>query len=132
MGNLTIQELVDLYGDDLVIFRNPDYESAIIGVTYDNRVVYDYDKMVADLMATDGMSLEEAMEFIDYNTIRALSYFESAPVIIYNHTIKHGYWIPRKYENLGYYTYCCSECRQISDIKHNYCPKCGTTMDQES
>jgi len=31
----------------------------------------------------DGMTEEEAMEFIDYNTIRALPYYESAPIILY-------------------------------------------------
>lgn len=68
--------------EDCVVFENPDYDSAIIGVTEDDRVVYDFDLMVKHLMDTDGMSGIEAVEFIEYNTIRSLPYVENAPVII--------------------------------------------------
>ena len=35
-------------------------------------------------METDGMEYEEAMEFIDYNTVRACTYMgEQAPIILY-------------------------------------------------
>lgn len=47
------------------------------------RVVYDYDKMVEHLMKEDDMTMEEAVEFIDYNTMRALPYAgEGAPIIM--------------------------------------------------
>ena len=48
------------------------------------RVVYSYEKMVEALMAEDGMTDEEAREFIDYNTIRALPYFPNAPIVMYD------------------------------------------------
>ena len=68
---------------DAVIFENPDYDSAIIGVSDDNRVVYDYDKMVECLVKEDGMEYDEAMEFIDYNTIRACPYMgDKAPIVL--------------------------------------------------
>ena len=64
--------------------RTPDYDAALIGVTTDGQAVYDYDRMVGCLMDEDGMEELEAMEFIDYNTIRALPYAgSSAPVIIH-------------------------------------------------
>ncbi len=43
--------------------------------------MYDYDKMVEYLVETDNMSEEDAMEFIDYNTIRSLPYYQGAPIV---------------------------------------------------
>lgn len=36
--------LADLDYEELVVFENPDYDEAIIGVSHDDRVIYDYDK----------------------------------------------------------------------------------------
>lgn len=58
--------------DDIVIFSGYSYDTALIGVTTDDRAVYDFDKMVAWLMQEEGWSQEEAVEWIEYNTIRAL------------------------------------------------------------
>lgn len=63
--------IVEMGYEDITIFENPNYDSAIIGMSHDDRVVYSYEKMVEFLMETDGMSYEEAAEFINYNTIRA-------------------------------------------------------------
>ena len=70
--------------DDAVVLESPDYLGAIIGVSDDGRVIYDYEKMAKCLMETDGMDYEEAMEFIDYNTIRALPYMGKKRPIILN------------------------------------------------
>lgn len=64
------------------VFRDPSFDSAIVGVTSDDRAVYDYDLMVEDLSEQDNMSLWEAQEFIEYNTIRALPYMPKSPVIL--------------------------------------------------
>lgn len=77
--------LLDLGFEDFIIFENPDYDSAIIGITDDNQVVYDYGKMILFLEQEDNMSYEDAADFINYNTIRSLPYAgESAPVIVYS------------------------------------------------
>ena len=40
--------------------------------------------MVEWLISTEGFTEEEAIEWIDYNTIRAIEYFgEDAPIIMY-------------------------------------------------
>ena len=66
------RELLNEMGhEDVIVFENPDYDSAIIGISDDNRVIYDYEKMVEHLMEVDGMEMLDAMEFIDYNTLRA-------------------------------------------------------------
>lgn len=63
---------------------NYSYDDALIGVTDDNRAVYDYEKMVEWLIETEDWTYEEAAEWIDYNTIRALPYMgEGAPIIMY-------------------------------------------------
>lgn len=70
--------------EDSVVFENPDYATAAIGVSQDGQVFYEYEKMVSHLMETDDMSEEEAIEFIDYNTIRALPYMgDKPPIILY-------------------------------------------------
>ena len=76
--------LMDQGFENFIIFENPDYDSAIIGITEDNQVVYDYDKMIEHLIQEDDMSYEEAIDFISYNTIRSLSYVGmGAPIIMY-------------------------------------------------
>ena len=71
--------------EDALVFDNFSYDGAIIGYTTDGKVVYDYDKMVVELMEDEGWSDLEAIEWIDYNTIRSIPYAgEKAPIIMYN------------------------------------------------
>lgn len=74
--------LCDMGHEEAVVFDSPDYDEAIVGVTDEGLVVYDYDKMVQILVDRDGMEEMEAIEFIEYNTIRALPYFENAPIVM--------------------------------------------------
>lgn len=68
---------------EVKIFSNPSYKNSIIGISYDNRVIYDYDKMIEDLMEEDNLDFESALEFIEYNTLRAIPYMGSdAPIIL--------------------------------------------------
>ena len=70
--------------EDMIIFENPDYTEAFIGHLDDGRAVYDYYKMVECLMKEDGMSEEDAMDFISFNTLRAIPYMgEKAPIGFY-------------------------------------------------
>jgi hypothetical protein len=71
--------------EDAIVFDNMSYDGSIVGVTTDGRVVYDYDKMVEELMADEQCSYEEAADWIDYNTIRALPYAgENGPIIMFS------------------------------------------------
>ena len=70
--------------EDVIIFSNPSYDDALIGVTCDNRAVYDFDAMVDWLVDHDGFTDEEAVEWIEYNAVRALPYVGAgAPIIMY-------------------------------------------------
>lgn len=78
------EKLMDAGYEDVIILRNYSYDDALIGVTEDNRAVYDYERMVEWLRRKENFSEEEAIEWINYNTIRALPYFgDKAPIIIY-------------------------------------------------
>lgn len=75
--------------EDAIVFNNPSFDNSIIGYTTDGRAVYDYEKMVEELMNDDGVSEQEAIDWIEYNTIRVIPYAgEMAPVVIF--TFKEG------------------------------------------
>lgn len=81
MVNLKIRELLE---DDALVFENPAYDNSIIGQTFDGRAIYDIDQMAEELASEDEITLEEAMDFIDYNAIRSLPYAgEKAPVVVH-------------------------------------------------
>ena len=70
-----------------ILFESPDYFTAIVGVDLNTgSVIYDYNKMIEFLMETDGMEEIEAIEFIEYNTVRAIPYFVEGvrPTIVYS------------------------------------------------
>lgn len=70
--------------EDVIYLTNYSYDDALIGISDDNRAIYDYDKMVEWLVVEESFTVEDAMEWIDYNTIRALPYMgEGAPIIMY-------------------------------------------------
>lgn len=74
-----------LEDEGVILFENPDYASAFIGLTTDNKAVYDHTKMADFLCETENMEPEEADDFISYNTLRALPYFgDKAPVVIFS------------------------------------------------
>lgn len=79
------EKLLDAGYEDVIILENYSYDDALIGVTEDGRAVYDFDKMVEWLVTTQDMTEIDAIEWIEYNTIRALPYAgPDAPIIIYS------------------------------------------------
>lgn len=59
--------LMDHGWEETIVFENPDYASAFIGVSTDGRAVYNFDLMIGALMDEDGMEYDEAIEFIEYH-----------------------------------------------------------------
>lgn len=80
------ERLVDNGYEGVKYLTDFDYESALIGVTHDNRAVYDFNKMIEYLINTEGFENEtEAIERIEYNTIRALPYMgNDGPIVLYS------------------------------------------------
>ena len=69
------------------VFENPSYCDAAIGITDTGQVCYSYERMIQHLVNEDKMTEEEAIEFIDYNTVGALPYCNPSsckPIIIYD------------------------------------------------
>ena len=57
--NMNIREILP---EGAIILDNSAFDNSIIGVTLDGRLIYDYDKMIEELIEDDGMSFDEAME----------------------------------------------------------------------
>ena len=82
------EKLLENGYEGIKYLMNYSYDTALIGVTHDDRAVYDYDLMVEWLMKEEGFTEEEALEWIDYNTLRALPYMGSdGPIILHRFLI---------------------------------------------
>ena len=55
------------------------FDDAIVGATIDGRVVYDYNRMI-ECLQKEGMTEEKALEWMEYNTIRATDYLEEPQI----------------------------------------------------
>lgn len=81
------EKLLDSGFDEVVYF--PDFgEECIIGIDANGRAVYSYEKMVSCLIDDETDDLD-AIEWIEYNTIRSLPYIDiqtngHAPIIVYS------------------------------------------------
>lgn len=62
---MTKQEIIELYEDDDMLFADG-FDDCIIGITSNNIVVYDTDKMISVLIK-DGMSYEDAIDHWSFN-----------------------------------------------------------------
>jgi len=82
---ITAEELLLEYDyDGIKYLTDYSYDTALIGVTHDDRAVYDFDLMIEWLMTEHDFGYEDAIEWIEFNTLRALPYMGSdAPIIIY-------------------------------------------------
>lgn len=79
------EKLVENGYEDVIIFSGDSYDDALIGVSSDGRAIYDFDLMVQWLMEKDNLDYTEAVEWIEYNTIRSLPYVgDGAPIVMYN------------------------------------------------
>ena len=83
---MTASEILEEAGfEDVFVLSNYSYDGALVGVTTTNNAVYSFSKMVEWLMTTENFTYEDAVEWIEYNTIRSLPYFgPEAPIIMYD------------------------------------------------
>lgn len=78
-----VDKLLSAGYEDFITLDAPDFDAAIVGITHDQKLVYDYTKMIDVMKNEHGLSYGEAAEFIDYNTLRALPYAgDKAPVVM--------------------------------------------------
>jgi hypothetical protein len=85
-----IDLILEIYPDESFI-QMDGLDEAIVGVTSTYRegiecrhLVYSEDKII-NIFVEEGMTADEAMEFYEYNTVRALPYMGTGhPIIISN------------------------------------------------
>ena len=82
---MTIEDkLLENGCEDAAFFIGAPFDDAVIGVSESGAVIYDFDLIVEGFMKYDGMSAEEASEWVEYNVIQALPHMgEQAPIIMY-------------------------------------------------
>lgn len=81
---MNIRERIEEMGlENVVVFSEHIHDDAIVALSHDYRVVYDYDKLVQGLITHDHLTEEQAREWIDYNMIRSLGYVENGPIVIH-------------------------------------------------
>ena len=84
------KQISDLVGDDqdklnsIVILEGDEFANGFIGLSNDNRAVYSYTRLVDSLSRANHWSTDDAIEWLEYNTIRSLPYMgDKAPIIIH-------------------------------------------------
>lgn len=77
------KEIRESLPEGIIVLDNPSFDNSIIGVASGSgRVIYSYDKMVEEYMKDNNARDIDAIDWIEYNTIRALQYMgENAPII---------------------------------------------------
>lgn len=69
--------------EEVIRLDNHHYDKSIIGMTEDGRLIYSFELMVQEFMEDEGCDETEAIEWLEYNTLRALPYMgERAPIIM--------------------------------------------------
>lgn len=71
--------------NEMIMLEGDEFADGVIGVSQDNRLIYDYDLLVESLMKHDGLPFDDAIDMLEYNTMRALPYMESkgrTPIIM--------------------------------------------------
>lgn len=79
------ERLLDAGYEDVKYLVNFSYDDALIGVSHNGRAIYNFDLMVDWLMREEGWSDIESIEWLEFNTLRALPYMgKDAPIIMYS------------------------------------------------
>ena len=80
------EKIKEIAGCEIVFFDNLSFDNSIIGLTHDNKVAYLFSKMIEETKEQLNCNDTDAIEWLEHNTIRALSYFghNNKPVIIYD------------------------------------------------
>ena len=78
------EEIRNKLPEEALVFDNASYDNSIIGITFDDRAIYSFERMIQEYMSDNDCDEIEAIEWVEYNTIRALPYAgDKAPMIVY-------------------------------------------------
>ena len=70
-----------LEDDDILLIDDDAYCDSLVGVTDNGIAVYDKDIMVEEFAKHYNCSTEQALDYIEFNVVRALPYYENAPIL---------------------------------------------------
>ena len=89
MINNKLRDYIAEEHEEAVVFNVPSYDNAIVGITDDGHIIYDYDKMIEEFMSENNVTMQEAIDFVEYNTLKTIPYIEETtrPIILFNSTI---------------------------------------------
>jgi hypothetical protein len=77
-----LQQILDNFPDEQFVILDG-LDNAVIGVDQNaERLVYSINDIV-DCFVEQGMEPDEAIEYYEYNTARAVPYIINAPILIY-------------------------------------------------
>lgn len=82
MEKVTADNYLEVVDDGAVILEPRDtYGKGVVGYIREcNRLIYSFDLLVDALMEDNGLTYMEAVEWLEYNTIRACDYVTNAPL----------------------------------------------------
>lgn len=67
---------------DTVFFESPSFVKAITGITESGQLIYDYNLMITAAMEENDWTEEDAIEWIEYNTLRSIPYMGNMHPIV--------------------------------------------------
>jgi len=78
-----MREMIEEHNPDALILEPKELDKAIIGISYEGKVIYSYIKLVDLFMTLNTWSSEDAEEWISYN-INGSYIGEYTPIIMYD------------------------------------------------
>ena len=73
--------------DNIIVLEGDEFADGCIGISEDNRLVYSFEKLVESLSKQEGITETDAIEWLEYHTIRSLPYMASygnVPIIMHD------------------------------------------------
>jgi hypothetical protein len=78
-----LREYLEAQGhEETMFFENPSFVKAITGITDSEQLIYDYDLMILAAMEEENWDVEEAIDWIEYNTLRTIPYMGACHPIV--------------------------------------------------
>ena len=82
----TVEELCEYLEaqghEETLFFENPSFVKAITGITDSGQLIYDYNLMISAAMEEEMWDVDEAIEWIEFNTLRSIPYMgQYRPII---------------------------------------------------
>ena len=82
----TVEELCEYLEaqghEETLFFEHPSFVKAITGITDSDQLIYDYNLMISAAMEEEMWDVDEAIEWIEFNTLRSIPYMgQYRPII---------------------------------------------------